>query len=140
MTRTVQEVMARNPRMVGLDTTLVDVARIMREDDIGDVLITGDEEVRGIVTDRDIVVRAVAEGADPARETVDSIFSGVELVTVAPDTPLERAEVIMREKAVRRLPVVENGRAVGVVSLGDLAMQERDDSALAEIASTPPNT
>jgi CBS domain-containing protein len=131
--------MAHNPRSVGLDASLVEVARIMRDDDVGDVLVTQDDSLRGIVTDRDIVVRAVAEGANPSDQTVDAVFSGGEVVTVTPDTSLEQAALIMREHAIRRLAVVEGGRPVGVVSLGDLAMQEDEDSALAEISSTPPN-
>src|SRR5215212_1256457 len=90
MANTVQDVMTRSPRQVNLDEPLVAVARMMRDDDIGDVLVTDGDTVRGIVTDRDIVVRAVAEGLDATRETVDAVYSG-DVTTVTPDTPIEEA-------------------------------------------------
>ena len=124
---------------VGLDQTLTNVARIMRDEGVGDVLVTEDGKLRGIVTDRDIVVRAVAEGLDPQRETVDAVFSGQDLATISPDAPLEEAVRLMREKAVRRLPVVENGRPVGILSIGDLAIERDENSVLADISVAPEN-
>lgn len=139
MARSTREVMATDVCEVGLDQTLADVARMMRDEGVGDVLVTENGQLRGIVTDRDIVVRAVAEGLDPQRETVDAVFSGQDLATITPDTPLEEAVRTMREKAVRRLPVVENDRAVGILSIGDLAIERDENSVLADISVAPQN-
>lgn len=140
MARTVREAMTPDPVEVSPDQSLVEVARLMRDNGVGSVLVTDGGQLRGIVTDRDIVVRAVAEGFDPQGETVDTVFSGQELVTVTPDTPMDDAVERMRGNAVRRLPVVDDsGRAVGIVSIGDLAIEGDGESALADISAAPPN-
>jgi CBS domain-containing protein len=139
MTRRVRDVMTENPREVNVDETIISVARVMRDEDIGAVIVTDAGQIRGLVTDRDIVVRGVAEGLDPKLETIDTIYSGTELVTVDPDTPLDQAVELMRERAVRRLPVVENGKAVGIISIGDLAIALDKDSTLADISASAPN-
>lgn len=138
MAQSIREVMTADPRTVETGATVVEAARAMAQDDIGAVLVTDDGRVTGIVTDRDIVVRCVAEGGDPAGGTVRDIASG-DLVTVQPDTPVDDAVQLMRARAVRRLPVVENGRCVGVLSVGDLAIERDTDSALADISIAPPN-
>jgi len=76
---------------VNPDDTLVEVARLMRDNGVGAVVVTDGGKLLGIVTDRDIVVRAVAEGLDPQRETVDTVFSGQDLITVTPDTTMDDA-------------------------------------------------
>jgi CBS domain-containing protein len=101
--------------------------------------VEDDGQVRGIVTDRDIVVRAVADGRDPASTTLGEVGS-TDVVALSPDDTVERAVEIMRQKAIRRVPVVEGGRAVGIVSIGDLAAERDPDSALADISSARPNT
>src|SRR5213079_2496387 len=116
----VQEVMTANPRRVSVDEPILAVAQIMRDEDIGSVIVTDADQVRGLVTDRDLVVRAIAEGLNPATETIDAVYSGSQLVTIEPSTPIEEAVKLMRSHAVRRLPVVDAGRPIGVVSLGDL--------------------
>jgi CBS domain-containing protein len=120
--------------------SLLNAAKAMREEDIGDVIVLDDTtaRVKGIATDRDLVVRAVAEGLDPA-ETTLAVICSEELVFVAPDDPIDKAARLMRDGAIRRLPVVEDGRPVGVVSLGDLALEMDRRSALAEISAAPPN-
>src|SRR5438270_104008 len=133
MATTVREVMTATPREVSVDQPIIEVAQVMRDEDIGSVIVTDADQVRGIVTDRDLVVRAIAEGVDPTTETVDTVYSGRDLVTVDPSTPIDEALRLMRERAVRRLPVVEQGKPVGVVSLGDLAIERDDNSALADI-------
>jgi CBS domain-containing protein len=121
-------------------STLVEAARAMRDRDIGDVLVVDDDGfLAGIVTDRDIAVRAVAEGRDPSGVTVDEIYTDSVVVTTSPAEDLDAAADIMRRSAVRRLPVVDEGRVVGVVSLGDLAIQDDPESALADISLDPPN-
>jgi CBS domain-containing protein len=130
--------MTPNPIVVSVDEPIVDAARKMRDADIGDVVVVDGGRVRGILTDRDIVVRAVAEGFDPAKETVDTIYTG-DVATVSPETATDEAVRIMREKAIRRLPVVEDDRPAGIVSIGDLAVAADGESALADISAAPPN-
>lgn len=134
----VKELMASDPVCVEPSSNVQQAARKMRDQDIGNVIVTHDGEVLGIVTDRDIAVRAVAEGADPASLSISDICSS-SVTTVSPDTDASEAAQIMREKAIRRLPVVENGRAVGIISIGDLAEELDQHSALATISEAPPN-
>jgi len=138
MRQTIRDVMTANPRTVTPSTSVVDAARVMRESDIGDVVVIAEGRLCGILTDRDIVVRALAEGRDPVRTRVGDICSQ-ELITVSPDESLGAAVRLMRERAIRRLPVEEDGRVVGVVSLGDLAVDADRHSALADISAAPPN-
>lgn len=133
----VREVMTANPVVVPKDASVLEAARLMRDRGIGDVIVIDGDEAEGIVTDRDIVVRAVAEGSDPGRVRVEEVLSG-ELATVAPDDPVERAIELMRQKAIRRIPVVEAGKPVGVVSIGDLAIERDAASVLADISEEPP--
>jgi CBS domain-containing protein len=132
------DVMTSDPRTVDVGDTLVDAARQMRDGDVGSVIVLENGQVSGILTDRDIVVRAVAEGRDPGETKVGEICSR-DLTTLTPDQSVDDAIRLMREQDVRRLPVVEDGRPVGIVSLGDLAIEREPDSALADISSAPPN-
>ncbi|MDQ1381500.1 MAG: hypothetical protein QOJ71_2219 [Actinomycetota bacterium] len=138
MARTVREVMTSDIVTCDASTSLVDAARLMRDRDVGDVLVTDHNQLRGIVTDRDIVVRCVAEGVDVNQATIAGAMSS-DIATVGPDTDVEEAARLMRRYSVRRLPVVENGAPVGIVSIGDLAIEEDPNSALADISSAPPN-
>jgi CBS domain-containing protein len=110
----------------------------MRDENIGDILITHDGELAGILTDRDIVVRVLAENLEPTDTPVGDIASH-ELVTVSPQDTVDDAVRLMRERSLRRIPVVDGGKCVGIVSLGDLAVEKEPDSALADISATPPN-
>jgi CBS domain-containing protein len=138
MGQQVKDVMTAGPVVLGKDAPLMEAARLMREKGIGDVIVVEGESAEGIVTDRDLVIRGVAEGADPSTTRLGQIISS-ELVAVAPDDPVERAIKLMRERAVRRLPVVEGGKPVGIVSIGDLAVERDADSVLADISEEPPN-
>ncbi|HSA49254.1 MAG TPA: CBS domain-containing protein [Yinghuangia sp.] len=138
MTQTVRELMTTEPVTVELRTSATEAARRMRDLGIGDVLVTDDGELRGVLTDRDLVVRGLAEGKDPDKTTVHALCSD-EVVTVAPDDAVDHAIYLMSTKALRRLPVVEEGRPIGVVSLGDLAMERDPTSALADISAAEPN-
>jgi CBS domain-containing protein len=137
MAQRVREVMTGNPVTLPRDATVVEAARVMREQGIGDVIVTDGDRAEGIVTDRDIVVRAVAEGRNPESVRLEQVESE-QLTAVSPDDPVEAAIKIMREQAVRRVPVVEDGRPVGVVSIGDLAIERDPGSALADISEEPP--
>ncbi|WP_078958075.1 CBS domain-containing protein [Streptomyces glaucescens] len=120
-------------------TTVARAAALMRERDIGDVLVAYDRDLFGVLTDRDIAVRAVAEGRDPTRTRVGELCTRPPLVTLSPEDTTEHAVELMRRYAVRRLPVVEHGGCpVGMVSLGDLAAAEDPHSALAGISRAAP--
>jgi CBS domain-containing protein len=137
-TQTVRDVMTYTPAALSLRASALDAARAMRDADIGDVVVVDNGRVCGIVTDRDIVVRAVAEGWDPATTELADICSQ-DLTVVSPTDSVDQAVQLMRQKAVRRLPVVENGRVVGIVSIGDLAQERDPRSALSDISAAPPN-
>lgn len=139
MTQHVRDVMTSDPMTVEPLTSVQSVARMMRDENIGAVLVTEGEHLRGLVSDRDLVVRAMAEGGDPDRTTVAEACSD-DLVTVGPDDDLGLAVQVMREHSVRRLPVVDREQhAVGIVSIGDLAIERDPESALGDISSTRPN-
>jgi CBS domain-containing protein len=138
MTQKVRDIMTGSPVTLPKDASIVDAARAMRDNGIGDVIVTDGEQAEGIVTDRDIVIRGVAEGSDPGSVRLGQVISG-DLTSVAPDDPVERAIELMRDKAIRRLPVVQGGKPVGVVSIGDLAMERDLGTALADISEEPPD-
>lgn len=138
MARAIKDVMTPNPVTLQANATVLDAARAMRDSDIGDVIVYKGEQLRGIITDRDIVVRVVAEGKDPAKTSVES-FCSRELFTLSPSDQTSDAVKLMKEKAVRRIPVVENNKAVGIVSMGDLAVQFDRESALGAVSAAAPN-
>jgi CBS domain-containing protein len=139
MAVTIGELMSRDPITCASDADIRAAAVLMRDNDIGDVVvIDGDDEVLGIVTDRDIAVRAIADGRGPDTPLTD-VLSG-QVVTVAPDERIERVVDLMREHAVRRILVVEDGHLAGVVSIGDLAVERDSDSALADISAARENS
>ncbi|GAA1519349.1 CBS domain-containing protein [Streptomyces albidochromogenes] len=139
MGQQVREIMTSAPATVGTLTAVSEVAHRMREEDIGVVLVAEGDELRGLVTDRDLVVRVLAEGKDPGETTVRDVCS-TDLVTVAPGDEVDEAIRLMRENALRRLPVVEGSTAVGIVSLGDLAIERDPTSALGGVSAAAPNT
>src|SRR5262245_31117937 len=138
MDRTIRSVMNSNPTALGPQATVMEAALAMREREIGDVVILEGGRLCGILTDRDIVVRALALGNDPYETRVADICSR-QLTTVSPDESVHQAVQLMRQKAIRRLPVEEGGHVVGIVSLGDLAIELDQASALGEISAAPPN-
>ena len=132
----VRDVMTENPASVEPSASIQDAAAKMKEADTGAILVVDGDELKGIVTDRDIVVNAVAEGNSEAK--VEDVCSA-DATTIEPDADLRDAIGLMRENKVRRLPVVEDGQPVGIVSLGDLAIAADDDSALKAISEASPN-
>lgn len=138
MATRIREIMTKNPEILDVQSTILDAARIMRDKNIGDVLVRDEDGLCGIVTDRDLVVRAVAEGMDPSTTTLDEVCSE-EVVQLDPDDTVEDAIRLMREKHVRRIPVTEENEIIGVVSLGDLAIERDRESVLGEISAAPPN-
>ncbi len=138
MAEFVREVMTPTVVTVRPDTSLVEAAQLMRAQDIGDVLVTTEQRLVGVLTDRDITLRAVADGADPLTVSAQAVCTP-DPVVVGPDDAVSAAVGLMRDHAVRRLPVVENGHPVGMVSLGDLALAEDPGSALADISRAGPD-
>lgn len=139
MAQTVQEIMNRSPVTERAGDTLLDAARHMRDADIGAVVVVDERSrVTGVVTDRDITVRGVAEGLDPRSAKLADVVTH-DLVAVSPNDSLDTAAELMRTHSVRRLPVLDGERLVGVVSLGDLAIEKDERSALADISSQEPN-
>ncbi|MEO3781353.1 CBS domain-containing protein [Micromonospora sp. B11E3] len=135
---TVGEFMTTRLVTMNGNDSLTAAAREMRDSAIGDVVVTDGDAVVGIVTDRDITVRAVAESMDPSSTRLNQIISR-DVVTVSQNDDAVAAADLMRTYAVRRLPVVDDGRLVGLVSMGDLAVEREPQSVLADISADDPN-
>ncbi|MDG4790969.1 CBS domain-containing protein [Micromonospora sp. WMMD1102] len=134
----VRDVMTRNIVYLPVATTLDEAARAMRDADIGDVVVTDGSSLFGMVTDRDIVIRAVAEGRDARQTTLGEVTSR-EIVMIEQNSTAAEAASLMRDRAVRRILVCDSDRQlVGIVSLGDLAMRLDPSSALSEISEASP--
>jgi CBS domain-containing protein len=138
MEPSIRDLMSTPPLCIDASDSVEDAARYMCEHDVGDVLVTQNGKLCGIVTDRDIVVRCVAQGQDPSETRVDRICSA-ELTTLSPDAAVDDAVLQMRERAIRRIPVVERERVIGIVSLGDLARDRDPGSALGTISAATAN-
>ena len=138
MAQHVRDIMTSAPVTVEPQVSVAQVARIMRDEDLGAVLVSDGDDLRGLVTDRDLVVRSISRGADPEQTTVADACSD-DLVTITPDDDLDQAVELMREHSVRRIPVVDHGHPVGIVSLGDMAIERDPESALGDISAARPN-
>jgi CBS domain-containing protein len=138
MAQNIRSVMNTNPVTLPARSSVAEAASAMRDANIGDVIVLEDGRICGILTDRDIVVRAVAEGRDLVSTKVADICSQ-EITTLSPTDNVEDAVRLMRDKAIRRLPVVEGDKPVGIVSIGDLAVSQDPRSALGHISAAPPN-
>ncbi len=139
MSQTISQVMTPDPWTVQEQAPIREAARIMRDADIGDVIVVrSDGSVCGIITDRDLVVRAVAEGADANTALVADVCMH-SVVSISSGDPVDQALPLMREHNIRRLPVIDDSRLVGIVTLGDLAIERDPNSALADISKAPPN-
>lgn len=139
MAQKVREVMTPAPVAVVPSQPVSEAAKAMRDYGIGAVLVVDNGQLKGIASDRDIVVRAIASGKDPGSTPVSEVCSP-DLVTVTPDEDADIAVQRMREHGVRRVPVVEGGsRPVGMLSIGDMAIERDERSALADISAQPPN-
>jgi CBS domain-containing protein len=136
----VRDVMTKHVVSLQVETTLDKAAAIMRDQGIGDVVVADGDRVVGLVTDRDVVVRAVADGREPASTTLGSIVSR-DLVAVRPDDTAQEAALLMRDRAVRRVLVLDDERGlVGILSIGDLAVEIDPESVLGGISEAAPNT
>ena len=136
--RTIRDIMTPDPVGVYFDQTIAETARIMRDAQVGAVLVVSGESLTGVVTDRDLVVRGLAAGVSPD-DPVGPLCSP-KLVGVAADAGVAHAEQLIMENAVRRLPVIDaDGQIVGMVSMGDLALSAHGDSTLAAVSRAAPN-
>lgn len=134
MEKGIREVMTSNPRTIEADKPVADAAKLMRDEDVGLAPIVEGDRLVGALTDRDIAIRVVAEGKDPASTPVREVAS-TDVVTVDPEQDLDEALNLMAQHQVRRIPVVEqDGRLVGVVAQADIARQadERQTGELVE--------
>lgn len=139
MTQQIKDVMTQPVQSVLGDATLCAVARVMKEHRIGAVLVTqADGSLLGLVTDRDLAMRGMASDRDIDKTQVTEICS-TPPVTLDPTATVDDAVRLMRERAVRRIPVVADGKPVGIVSIGDLARAKDPNSLLAQISAAPPN-
>ncbi len=134
----VRDVMSTNLIALGPNSTIKDAAQVMRDSDVGAVLVNTSRGTYGMVTDRDIVVRAIAEEKDPKNIKLEEICSR-ELTTVTPEDDLDQALQMMRVHAIRRILVMDHGKASGIISIGDLAQRLDRASLLGEISAAPPN-
>jgi CBS domain-containing protein len=133
----VRDVMTAEPIVLQQDQSIANAAQAMRDNAVGAILVVDGDKLCGLVTDRDLVVRAVAESALPD-SPVGQVVSP-DLIAVGADDDADDATRVMQANAVRRLPVMDNGRIVGIVSIGDLAVSRGEDSALADISAAEPN-
>ena len=126
MAESIRDLMTKNPRSVESGSTVMEAARLMRDEDAGLIPVVEGEKLVGTVTDRDIAIRVVAEGKSPESITVGEIASR-ELVTIGPQQDLDEALRLMARHQIRRLPVVEeDGRLVGIVAQADIARNASD--------------
>jgi CBS domain-containing protein len=135
---TVRSVMTGPVVTLPPEATVAQAAEQMRINDIGNVLVAEGDKLFGVVTDRDLVVKAMALGLDPQRTPLERVCTQ-ETVTIGPDADVAQAVQLMADNALRRLPVLADNKIVGILSLGDLAAKRDPDSALGEISSAPPN-
>jgi CBS domain-containing protein len=134
----IRDVMHTHLVTLGPNASALDAAQRMREADIGDVLVVEGDKMLGIVTDRDLVVRCMAVQTDPSRAMIGDLCSR-SLVTISADDDLEEAMRLMTQHAIRRIPVVEADKVVGIVSIGDLALQKQGEGPLRAISAASPN-
>ena len=125
MAKSVRDAMTADPRSIGASASIVEAARLMREQHIGSLPVTEDDRLVGMITDRDITTRVVAESAVPETMSVGDVYSR-DLISVEPNSDLDEALRLMARHQVRRLPVVENDRLVGMVAQADIALKESE--------------
>lgn len=137
--QTLRDLMTAEPIVLDADATAADAAKAMKARDVGDVLVRRDGRLCGIVTDRDLVVRCLAEEPKQAAAKRLGDICSRELHALAPDVEVDEAIRLMKERAIRRIPVVQGEEPVGIVSLGDLAVARDRESALGRISAAPPS-
>ena len=132
-----REIMSSPAVTIDANSPVWEAAKLMRDENIGDVLVMRDGKAAGIVTDRDLAVRLIAEGLDPNNTPVSDISS--DMRTLSPDDDVDAAIELIRNYAVRRIPIIDGNQPLGVVTIGDLAIARDRSSALADVSAAPPN-
>ncbi|MGD0680009.1 MAG: CBS domain-containing protein [Polyangiaceae bacterium] len=131
--------MTSEPVKVSSSAPVTEAAKKMREANVGAILVEDGGQVGGVITDRDIAIRVVAEGRDPANTPISTVYTK-DIVTLMVDDEVDRAIDLMRERTVRRMPIRDrSGLVIGIVSLGDLAIERDPQSVLGCISAAPPN-
>jgi CBS domain-containing protein len=136
-----REIMNPDVEFISMDSTIEEAAKKFAEGDIGALPICNNERrLQGMLTDRDVVVKVIAAGKDPAQTTVADVAQGTEVVTIGADDSVEEALQTMKEHKVRRLPVIDGTEVIGMVSQGDIATNLPDDKVgdLVEAISAAP--
>jgi len=129
----VKDIMTKSPETVGPGALIGDVAKLMRDLDVGIIPVVGDDELKGVITDRDITIRVTAAGLSPFEVSVQDFISP-NPVTVSPGDDIEKAREIMSENQIRRVLVTDGKKLVGIISLGDLATKDRsEDTATGDV-------
>jgi len=123
--KSVKDAMTSDVKTAAPSVSLTDAAKLMKQEDVGSVPVVDGERLIGMLTDRDIVVRGIADGSDPHAVTAGDIASR-DIVTVRPDDDLEEALRLMAQHQVRRLPVVDDGHLVGVLAQADVALEAKE--------------
>ena len=131
-----RDIMSPAPVCMAPDDSVSAAAQAMKQHGIGTVLVLADGRLSGLVTDRDITVRVLAEDRDPRTTPIGDICSA-ELAVLSPDDDVEQASRLVRDRALRRIPVLQDGIPVGVVSIGDLALPDDTTSALSGVSAAP---
>lgn len=139
MAQKIRDIMTPDPVMCEATDTVADAARKMKDHAIGDVIVLDSHQICGVVTDRDLVVRVLAAGRDPNTTPLKDVCSK-DVVMLSPDDDVDRAVELIATKAVRRIPICEAETVVGVVTIGDLAMERDERSALASVSAAPSNS
>ena len=138
MARSIRDTMTADPRSISPGDPIVEAARLMRDENVGSLPVSDDGRLVGMLTDRDIAVRVVAEGKSLESTTVGEVFSR-NPVAARPDQDLDEALQLMAQHQVRRLPVVEDDRLVGILVQADIALEEKEKKTgeLVESISQP---
>jgi CBS domain-containing protein len=136
--RDIREVMTSAPETITVDDSLRDAASLMERAEIGSVIVTDAGSIAGIITDRDIALRGAGAGLDPSSTSVRVAMTPAP-ISVSPTATVQEAVDVMRAHDVRRVPVVESDRPIGIVALADLAMTPQARALLADISTAPPN-
>jgi CBS domain-containing protein len=141
MAQTARDIMTKDPRIMKVDDCAGDIAKVLADEDIGSVIICDGDRLQGMVTDRDLAVGVLAKGKDPKSCTAGDLVDRQEVVTIGADDSIDEAIDTMKSHAVRRLPVIDGDRVVGIVAQADIAKVANDDQVgrLVEIISEAPD-
>ncbi|RYL95255.1 CBS domain-containing protein [Sporolactobacillus sp. THM7-4] len=135
MPQTLREVMSKNVISCSPNQTLKEAAQLMSQHNIGSLPVIESGKLLGMITDRDITLRSAAKGKDDDQTSVAECMTSNSLVSGTPDMDVHEAARLMSEKQIRRLPVIDNNQVIGIVSLGDLATEDRYQNEAGEALS-----